>query len=147
MRGGQPGHHVAVRRRPGAVVVHSISEPERPVVEQRPSRRHVEVRHGGSFERPRNCFASRQVTGVGDAARLQPQVVAHGSPEHATLAVEAADEPHLVVDVDHEPAGLHRPAGRAGAAGQGWNDYAMGEGEQKPPGRRLVDHDASPGCG
>jgi len=147
VRGGQPGHHVAVRRRPSAVVVHSISEPERPVVEQRPSRRHVEVRHGGSFERPYECVADGQLAGVGDAARLQPQIVAYGCPEHAPLAVAAAHKSQCVVHLDDKPPRLHGPAGRAGTAGQGGNDHAVRECEQNPPGRRLVDHDASPGCG
>ncbi len=87
--------------------------------------RHVEVRGGGRIERPHYCFALSQVTGVGNAARLKPQIVSHGCPEHAPLPVEAADEPHLVVDVDHEPTCFDRPAERAGAAGQGGNHNAM----------------------
>ena len=134
MRTRQSGHHVAARRWPGTVVVHAVREPERPVVEKGPSGRHIEVRGGCLVELLRNRVAAPQFAGVGDAARLQPQVVAYGGPEHAPLAVEAADEPHLVVDVDQKPAGLHRPAGRPGAAGQGGNDHAVRECEQNPPG-------------
>lgn len=144
MRARQSGHHIAARRRPCAVVVHSVDEPERPVVEQRPGGLHVEVRSGGLVERPHECVADGQLAGVGDAARLQPHAVAHGRPEHSPLPVKAADEPHLGVDVDDKPPRLHGPTGRAGAAGQGGNDHAVREGEQKLWGRRLVDHGASP---
>ncbi len=125
MRARQSGHHVAARRRPRAVVVHPVREPERPVVKQRSGGLHVEVRGGGLIERPHDCVAGGQLAGIGDAARLQPQVVAHGGPEHPPLSVEAADELHLVVDVDDKPPRLHGPAGRAGAAGQGGNHNAM----------------------
>jgi len=131
VRAGQPGHDVAAGHRPSAVVVHAVRKPERSEVEQRPGGLHVEVRHGGTVECPHNCFASRQFAGIGDAARLQSDVVAHGGPEHASLAVAAADEPHLVGDLDDEPPRLHGPAGRTGAAGQGGDDHAVGEGEQK----------------
>ncbi len=144
MRGGQPGHHIAVHRWPSAVVVHAVSEPQRPVVNKCSGGLHVDFRGGGRIERPHDCVAGGQLTGGGDAARLQPQVVAHGCPEHAPPAVEAANKPYLFIDLDHQPAGLHRAARRAGASGQGGNDYAMGEGEQKSWGRRRVDHCASP---
>ena len=125
MRTGQPGHHLAARRWPCAVVVHAVREPERPVVKQRSGGLHVEVRGGGLIERSYECIVVGQLAGVGDAARLQPQVVAHSGPEHAPLAVAAANKPHLAVDLDHQPPGLHRTARRTGAAGQGGNDNAM----------------------
>lgn len=134
MRRRKTGHHVAARHRPCAVVVHAVREPERSEVKQRSGGLHVKVRCGGLIERPHDRVAGGQLAGVGDAARLQPQVVAHGGPEHPPLAVEAADKPHLVADVDQEPAGLHRAAGCAGATGQGGNDHAVREGEQNPPG-------------
>ncbi len=116
MRTGQPGHHVAIGQRPCAVVVHTVREPERSEVEQRPGGLHVEARGGGLVERPHDCVVVGQRASVGDAARLQPYIVAHSGPKHAPLAVAAADEPHLVVDVDDKPPRLHGPAGRAGAA-------------------------------
>jgi len=125
VRAGQPGHHVAACRRPGAVVVHAVDEPERSEVEQRPAGLHVEVRGGGLIERPYECVAGGQLAGVGDAARLQPQIVAHSRPKHAPLAVAAAHKSQCVVHLDDEPASLHRAARRAGVAGQGGNHNAM----------------------
>lgn len=110
------GHDVAVRRRPGAVVVHPVRKAERPVVEKRPGGRHVEVRGGALIERSHDCVALRQFASVGDAARLQPQLVTHSSPKHAPISVAAANKPHRAVKLDDKPPRLHGPAGRAGAA-------------------------------
>ena len=144
MRRRKTGHHVAAWQRPSAVVVHSVDEPKRSEVEQRSGGRHVEIRGGGLIERSYECVADGQLAGVGDAARLQPQIVAHSRPKHAPLAVAAAHKSQCVVHLDDEPASLHRAARRAGVAGQGGNDYAVREGEQKSWGRRRVDHGASP---
>ncbi len=144
MRTGQPGHHVAIGQRPRTVVVHGVCEPERPVVEQCSSCLHVEVRGSGLIERPHDCVIVGQLAGVGDAACLQPKIVAYGCPEHASLAVAAANKSQCVVHLDDEPASLHRTAWCACAARQSGNDYAVGQGEQKSWGRRRVDHGASP---
>jgi len=144
VRTGQHGHHVAIGQRPRTVVVHAVRKPERSEVEQRPGGLHVEVRGGGLVQRPHDCVIVGQLAGVGDAARLQPHAVAHSSPEYAPFAVETSYEPHLAVDVEHQPSGLHRAAGRAGASGQGGNHNAVREGEQNPPGCRSVGHDPSP---
>ncbi|MDQ7836267.1 MAG: hypothetical protein RDU24_12870 [Humidesulfovibrio sp.] len=116
MRGRQPGHYIAVRRRPCAVVVHAVREPERPVVKQRSGGIHFEVRGGALIERSHDCVALRQFASVGDAARLKPHIVAHGGPKHAPISVAAANKPHRAVNLDDKPPRLHGPAGRAGAA-------------------------------
>lgn len=70
MRRRKTGHDVAVRRRPGAVVVHPVRKAERPVVEKGPGSRHVVVRGGGLLERTHDCVIVGQLAGIGDAARL-----------------------------------------------------------------------------
>lgn len=144
MRRRKAGHDVAVRRRPGTVVVHPVRKAERPVVEHGSSGIHVEVRGGGLVKHPHDCVIVAQLAGVGDAAHLQPHAVPHSGPEYAPFAVETSNEPHLAVDVEHQPSGLHRAAGGAGASGQGGNHNAVGESEQNPPGCRSVGHDPSP---